>query len=107
MMLEADMLLNASRADNQPVSIVEAFSAGTIVVSTNVGGIPDLVTHDVDGLLAPDDDHLALAGEAIRALTDPSLARRLTARGAARAADFTWPRIYPILAAAYASGPTR
>lgn len=106
MMLEADMLLNASRADNQPVSIVEAFSAGTIVVSTNVGGIPDLVTHDVDGLLAPDDDHLALADEALRALSDPTLARRLAARGSARATDFTWPRIYPTLATAYARGRT-
>lgn len=106
MMLEADLLLNASRTDNQPVSIVEAFSAGTIVVSTNVGGIPDLVTHDVDGLLAPDDDHLALAGEALRALSDPILARRLAASGAARATDFTWPRIYPTLAMAYARGRT-
>lgn len=103
MMLDADILLNTSRADNQPVSIVEAFSAGMIVVSTNVGGIPDLVTHEVDGLLAPDDDHHGLAEAALRALKEPTLADRLTTRAVTRAADFTWPRIYPILVTAYAS----
>jgi glycosyltransferase involved in cell wall biosynthesis len=102
MMLEADVLLNTSRTDNQPVSIVEAFSAGTIVVSTNVGGISDLVMHEADGLLAPDDDHLALASQVLRVLEDPSLARRLAERAIVRAVDFTWPRIYPTLTTAYA-----
>lgn len=41
---EADLFLNASRVDNQPISILEAMAAGLLVVSTGTGGIGELLT---------------------------------------------------------------
>lgn len=54
--------------DNSPYAVLEAMRAGRPVVSTRVGGIPEMVEHGVTGLLvAHDDDALA---EAIGALLD-------------------------------------
>ena len=95
--------LNTSRVDNQPVSILEAFACGLPVVSTAVGGIPYMVTSEVDGLLAPDDDDEALASHMLRLLRDPTLSRSLSEEGHRRVQDYTWPKIYPLLAAIYAT----
>ena len=50
---EADILLNASVVDNQPVSILEAFAAGLPVISTPTGDIASMVQHRVTGLVVP------------------------------------------------------
>ena len=101
LMGESDVLLNTSRTDNQPVSIIEAFASDLPVVSTDVGGIPDLVTDGLEGLLAPDDDDAALAAAILRLLEDDELRLRLVANARQRALQFSWPRIYPALAATY------
>src|SRR5262249_22689308 len=43
LLARADVFVNASRVDNMPVSIMEAFAAGVPVVSVATGGIPFLV----------------------------------------------------------------
>ena len=41
-----DIFLNTTNIDNQPVSVIEAMALGLPIVSTNVGGIPNLLTHN-------------------------------------------------------------
>ena len=67
-----------------PNAVMEAMAVGLPVVATNVGGIPELVTDGVTGLLVPASDDKALAGAILRLLEDPGLAARCGA--AARAA---------------------
>jgi colanic acid/amylovoran biosynthesis glycosyltransferase len=63
------------------VALMEAMAMGTPVVSTNAGGVPELIDDGVDGLLVPPSDDVALA-EAIRRIADdPSLAARLANAG--------------------------
>ncbi len=57
----ADIFVNASRLDNMPVSILEAFASGTPVVTTAPDGIRYLVEHDRTGLLYNTGDWCALA----------------------------------------------
>ena len=48
---ECDILLNASRVDNFPGSLLDASAAGLAVVSTNAGGIPFIYTDGENALL--------------------------------------------------------
>jgi glycosyltransferase involved in cell wall biosynthesis len=66
-----------SYAEGLPMSLLEAMAAGCAVVATRVGGIPDLVTDGVDGLLVPPGDPDALAAALLRVLHDRAFAERL------------------------------
>ena len=48
---EFDIFINTTNIDNTPVSVIEAMALGLPVVSTNVGGMPYLIQHNVDGVL--------------------------------------------------------
>lgn len=60
MMREADLFVLPSRFDNLPSAVVEALASGLPVVSTTVGGIPELVEKH-NGRLVPPEDPVALA----------------------------------------------
>lgn len=64
-----DILLSAPLIDNMPVSLLEAFSAGLLVISSNVGGVPYMVENKRTGILFPSDDHDALAEQMMWALS--------------------------------------
>jgi len=86
----ADIFINASRLDNMPVSIIEAFAAGTPVVTTSPESIPYLVEHERTGLLSPVGDEKALAANVLRLLSDPALAARLAQNAHQESAKYAW-----------------
>ncbi|MGA9041763.1 MAG: glycosyltransferase [Terriglobales bacterium] len=87
---QADIFINASRLDNMPVSILEAFASGTPVVSTAPEGMRYLVDHGRTGLLSEVGDPQALAQNAIRLLRDPDLATRLAANAREESSRYSW-----------------
>jgi glycosyltransferase involved in cell wall biosynthesis len=90
-----DIFLNTNRIDNMPVAIVEAAAMGLPVVTTGVGGIPDLITNGETGLVVPDDDHEAMAAAIERLLTDDLLAARLSSAGRRLAERSSWRNVRP------------
>jgi glycosyltransferase involved in cell wall biosynthesis len=68
-------------AEGLGLTLVEALLAGSAVVGTPAGGIPEVILHEQTGLLARDGDPLDLADQIQRLLTDRSLRERLTAQG--------------------------
>ncbi len=74
--------------DGLPVAIVEAMSVGVPVVSTPVGGVPEVVTDGVSGLLVSPDDPEAMADAVCRLLGDSELRLRLVRGGLEVAAAF-------------------
>ncbi len=89
----ADIFINTNRVDNMPVAVIEACALGLPVVSTAVGGVPDLLADGVDGLLVPDDDDAAMASAVARIVDDAALAERLSADGLALAERSHWSRV--------------
>jgi glycosyltransferase involved in cell wall biosynthesis len=98
---QAHCLLNPSRVDNQPVSILEALAAGVPVLSTRAGGIPDMLQHGHSALLVAVDDEAAMAEQLLRILQDPALALRLAQAGRAEAEKYRWERVQPLWRDAY------
>jgi glycosyltransferase involved in cell wall biosynthesis len=72
--------LLADDRDGIPNVLVEAMAAGTPVIASAVSGIPELVEHEVNGLLVAPDDPEALADALLR-LGDADFSRRLARRG--------------------------
>jgi glycosyltransferase involved in cell wall biosynthesis len=76
----SDVFVLSSRWEGNPLSVMEAMAAGLPVVSTAVGGVPELVRAGETGLLVPSEDAGALA-QALQALVDDPAQRQ--AMGAA------------------------
>ena len=86
----ADVFLNASRIDNQPLSILEAFACGLPVVTTNAGGIPDIVTDGETGFVVDIDDHQTLAQRAMQLLSNDNIAATMTRKAREECRKYTW-----------------
>ena len=72
-----DVLVITSRNEGTPVALIEAMAAGVSCVSTDVGGVRDVVTSEDLGIVVRRDDQIILA-EAVSALIDdPNLRRRI------------------------------
>jgi glycosyltransferase involved in cell wall biosynthesis len=67
---DLDVVVLTSRNEGSPVALIEAMAAGVPVVSTAVGGVPDVVAHGVSGLLAPMDDAAVVADHTVTLLRD-------------------------------------
>jgi colanic acid/amylovoran biosynthesis glycosyltransferase len=93
--------------DALPVSLVEAMACGVPVVTTPVGGIPELVEDGESGLLVPPDDPRALADAIERLLGDAALRTRLRAGGYEATADYDLSESVRRLRRLFASGPER
>jgi glycosyltransferase involved in cell wall biosynthesis len=86
-LLDASTVLAiSSRSEGSPRVIMEAFLRGRPVVSRAVGGVPDLVVSERNGLLVDGGDPNEFAAALVRVLTDRGLAERL-ARGARETAQ--------------------
>jgi L-malate glycosyltransferase len=86
----ADIFLNGSEIDNQPLSILEAFACGLPVVTTDAGGIPDMVTPEKTALMVAMGQHEQLAGAALRLLDDERLAQSIIAQARVECRKYLW-----------------
>nr|WKN37167.1 glycosyltransferase family 4 protein [Tunicatimonas sp. TK19036] len=75
---ELDIFLMTSQTEGLGTSILDAFACRIPVVSTNAGGIPEMVKHESTGLLAPVKDPEKLAQNILRLIHHPPLQRQLT-----------------------------
>lgn len=102
----ADVFINGSDdRDNVPMSILESFCSGVLVVSTDVAGISELVRSGENGILVPPGDPDRLAESAVALLADPVRASAVARRARETCEPFTWPvvreqwlRLYTALA---------
>jgi glycosyltransferase involved in cell wall biosynthesis len=84
----ADVFLLTSISEGIPLTVIEAMAAGLPVVSTGVGGVPEVVADGHSGLLAPAGDHDALAARVCELAADAARRQEMGRRGRARAQAF-------------------
>jgi glycosyltransferase involved in cell wall biosynthesis len=99
----ADMMLNSSLVDNSPNSLIEAMACAVPVVSTNVGGISQLVTAGKDALLTRAGDYQAMFTYAQQLCAEPQLRAALVQHGLQNSQRFHWHTVRQQLLAHYNS----
>jgi L-malate glycosyltransferase len=80
-----DVSVLCSRSEGFPNTVIEALAAGSPVVATPVGGVPEVIIERQTGLLVPVDQPDALAASLQELRRDAALRKRLSEAGAARA----------------------
>ena len=81
---ELDVLVQPSRADNLPLAILEAMSAGVPVIGARVGGIPELVADGETGFVVEAENPRALADALEQLFETPERRRELGRQGLER-----------------------
>lgn len=77
----ADAFLMSSISEGIPLTIIEAMAAGLPVVSTAVGGIPEMIQHGQSGFLAASGDAKALAEGLLNLRASADLRQRIAEKG--------------------------
>jgi len=95
-MSEADIYINTNRADNMPVTVVEARAMGLAVVATDVGGLPFVIEDGVNGYLVASDDADAMVRKIKILLDHPDVAARFSRNGRAIAERSGWAAVKPL-----------
>jgi len=97
----AHAMLNPSRVDNMPNSVLEALACGLPVISTNVGGVPYIVQDGQTAVLvAPDNKH-EMAQAVIKLYRDSTLRSHLRDSGCRVVAQYAWNEVRPQWLALY------
>lgn len=81
----ADVFLLSSISEGIPLTLVEAMLTGVPCVATRVGGVPEVIRDEVDGLLANAGDAAQLSDQLRRLLDDGAFRRRIARNGTERA----------------------
>lgn len=103
---DADIFVNASVVDNQPLSILEAFAAGCAVVTTAPGDIPNMVEDGRTGLIVPLRDPRATASAVASLLEQPARAREMARQAHRQVHDHDWARLRSGWVAVYSGTAT-
>ena len=98
----ADCLVLPSLREGMPNVVIEAMAASKAVIATTVGGVSELVTHGVNGLLVPPADPDALASAIRQLAARPDAVRAMGQAGRRRAEQhFTLQRMVEETVAVY------
>ena len=88
--VDYDFFINSTNIDNTPISVIEAMALGLPVISTDVGGMPFLIEHGVDGILVPENNAPAMVDAIVDLLEHPDKAHRIAVAANKKVQAFDW-----------------
>ena len=87
---DVDLFLNPSTIDDFPISIFEAQASGLPVITTDAGGILEMVSDRVNALVTPINNPGEVAQRIIELVENPALTERLSYQGRYNAEKYDW-----------------
>jgi glycosyltransferase involved in cell wall biosynthesis len=103
---EADIFVNSSVVDNQPVSVLEAFASGLPVVSTPTGDLKFMVRDDDTGIVVPPADAEGIANGILRILRRADHALPIVRSARRAVGENEWPQVRKAWADVYSGSPS-
>jgi len=82
-----DIFCQPSIKEGLGLALIEAMASGRACIASNVGGIPEIIDHEVDGILVPPENPPALAEAITRLATNTELRRSFSIRAPRKTAD--------------------
>lgn len=90
---EYDCFINTTNIDNTPISVMEAMALGMPVISTDVGGIPYIIDHEINGILVSEGDVENMANSILSLKNDSLLCQKLSLQARKKAESWDWEEI--------------
>ncbi|MAN26662.1 MULTISPECIES: glycosyltransferase family 4 protein [Mesonia] len=87
---EYNFFINTTNFDNTPISVIEAMALGLPVISTNVGGLPYLISDREDGILVEKEQVVPFVREIKALINDPMFANQLATKARQKVKQFDW-----------------
>lgn len=91
---QADIMLSSPAIDNMPVSILEAFNAGLLVISSNVGGVPYMIKDGVNGILFSSDNDKELSSKMLYAVNSKDASKQMIAKAQSSLQQYSWEKVW-------------
>lgn len=85
-----NIFINTTNFDNMPVSVIEAMALGLPVISTQVGGMPFLIEHGVDGMLVNPNDEAAFVNAIKTLMSQENKAEKIAELARKKVENFDW-----------------
>jgi glycosyltransferase involved in cell wall biosynthesis len=92
---KGDIFLNTTNVESFGISVIEAAACGLCIVTTNAGELSNIWENEIDALLVPTGNDLAMSEAIIKLCSDIELARKLSLNGRRKAEMFDWSNILP------------
>ncbi len=90
---QANIMISVPSFDNQPMSILEAFACGTLVISSNAGGVPYMIQDGVNGLLVDAHRPEQVAKKIIWVMNHPEERRQIIENAKKAIKQYQWHNI--------------
>ncbi|HET8649111.1 MAG TPA: glycosyltransferase, partial [Gemmatimonadales bacterium] len=91
-----DLFVLPSQTESFGLAALEAMACGAPCVATRTGGLPEVITDRVSGILEPVGSVEAMGRRAVELLRDPAAYRAMRQAAIDQAADFSADRIVPL-----------
>ncbi|WP_299116156.1 glycosyltransferase family 4 protein [uncultured Winogradskyella sp.] len=92
---KSNIFINTTNFDNTPVSVIEAMALGLPVVSTNVGGLPNLIIDKKEGILVPPTNVEEMVDQIINLKKDKKLKDSMVINARKKVEQFDWEVVKP------------
>jgi glycosyltransferase involved in cell wall biosynthesis len=79
--------------EGTPTALLKGMAAGLLPIASRTGGIPDIVSHGVNGLLVPPGDSRSLARALIGLMDKPERIQEMAAAARTKGQEFIWPNL--------------
>lgn len=87
---KADVMLSSPLTDNMPVSLLEGFNAGLLVISSRVGGVPYMIQDGVNGLLFSSENAKEMADKMIQAIENQEKTKEMIRNAHEDLRSYSW-----------------